>query len=279
MEVNIKTLLEAGVHFGHQTERWNPKMAKFIFGERNGIYIIDLEKTLACLERALKFIEEVTSEGKSVLFVGTKKQAQISIEENAVNCGMPYVNQRWLGGMLTNFETVRKSVSKIEKIEQMEQDGTYEFLTKKEISSLKKEKEKLDKNLRGVRELRRLPGAVFIIDPKREEIALHEAVKLGIPVIALIDTNGDPDNIDYPVPGNDDAIRSIKFFCEIIAETIRKGRSEYEKLAEAEAEVKKEEEEKKQSEESKSETENKQKVEAKAESSKVEKQSKEKAGK
>ena len=229
--ITIKQLLEAGVHFGHQTARWNPKMKKYIFGERNGIYIINLELTLGCLEKALVFLKQVASEGKDVLFVGTKKQAQIPLKESAALCGMPYVNQRWLGGMLTNFETIRKSIKKLDAIDKMEQDGSFQFITKKEIGSLKKEREKLIKNLSGIREMRKVPGAVFVIDAELEKIAIAEARKLGIPVIAVLDTNGNPDSIDLPLPGNDDAIKAIKLFCEAVSAAVAEGRAEFKKVA------------------------------------------------
>ena len=235
--ITIKQLLEAGVHFGHQTQRWNPKMKKYIFGERNGIYIINLELTLACLEKALVFLKQVASEGKDVLFVGTKKQAQIPLKEAAELCGMPYVNQRWLGGMLTNFETIRKSIKKLDSIDKMEQDGSFQFITKKEIGSLKKEREKLIKNLSGVRDMRKVPGAVFVIDAELEKIAIAEAKKLGIPVIAVLDTNGNPDNIDLPLPGNDDAIKAIKLFCTSVSDAIAAGRAEFKKVAQDKADA------------------------------------------
>jgi len=229
--ITIKQLLESGVHFGHQTARWNPKMKKYIFGERNGIYIINLELTLGCLEKALVFIRQLAAEGKDILFVGTKKQAQIPLKDAAVSCGMPFVNQRWLGGMLTNFETIRKSIKKLEAIDKMEQDGSFAFITKKEIGSLKKEREKLIKNLSGIRDMRKVPGAVFVVDAELEKIAIAEARKLGIPVVAVLDTNGNPDNIDYPLPGNDDAIKAIKLFCESVASTVTEGRNEFKKIA------------------------------------------------
>ncbi len=235
--ITIKQLLEAGVHFGHQTQRWNPKMKKFIFGERNGIYIINLELTLGCLEKALSFLKSVAAEGKDVLFVGTKKQAQVPLKEAAEACKMPYVNQRWLGGMLTNFETIRKSIKKLDSIDKMEQDGSFQFITKKEIGSLKKEREKLIKNLSGVREMRKLPGAVFVIDAELEKIAIAEARKLGIPVVAVLDTNGNPDVIDYPLPGNDDAIKAIKLFCESVSGAVQAGRKEFEKIAQDKADA------------------------------------------
>lgn len=225
LQLTIKQLLEAGVHFGHQTQRWNPKMKKYIFGERNGIYIINLEITLTCLERALAFLKQAASEGREILFVGTKKQAQESLRQAAEKCGMPYVEQRWLGGMLTNFETVRKSVARLDQIDTMEQDGSFQFVTKKEVGMLKKEREKLVKNLSGVRKMRRLPGAIFVIDSKKEEIALKEAIKLGIPVVAVLDTNCDPDLVDYPIPGNDDAIRAVRLFCDTAAQVIVEGRN------------------------------------------------------
>jgi len=235
--ITIKQLLEAGVHFGHQTSRWNPKMKKYIFGERNGIYIINLELTLGCLEKALLFLKQVAAEGRDVLFVGTKKQAQIPLKEAAGACGMPYVNQRWLGGMLTNFETIRKSIKKLDSIDKMEQDGSFQFITKKEIGSLKKEREKLIKNLSGIREMRKVPGAVFVIDAELEKISIAEAQKLGIPVIAVLDTNGNPDNIDYPLPGNDDAIKAIKLFCESVSNAIAEGRAEFKKVAQDKADA------------------------------------------
>ncbi|MFH0985117.1 MAG: 30S ribosomal protein S2 [Candidatus Omnitrophota bacterium] len=230
-QITIKQLLEAGVHFGHQTQRWNPKMKKYIFGERNGIYIINLELTLGCLEKALEFLRQIAAEGKDVLFVGTKKQAQLPLKEAAEACGMPYVNQRWLGGMLTNFETIRKSIKKLDAIDKMEQDGSFQFITKKEIGSLKKEREKLIKNLSGIREMRKVPGAIFVIDAELEKISIAEATKLGIPVVAVLDTNGNPDNIDHPLPGNDDAIKAIKLFCSTISGTIAEGRKEFQKIA------------------------------------------------
>ncbi len=229
-KVTIKQLLEAGVHFGHQTQRWNPKMKKYIFGDRNGIHIINLEITVTCLEATLPFLTELAAQGKEVLFVGTKKQAQESIREAAESCEMPYVHQRWLGGMLTNFETVRKSVARLEAIEQMEKDGNFKFMKKKEAGMLTKEREKLLKNLYGVRRMRHHPGAIFVIDSNKEEIAIHEAVKLGIPVVAILDTNCNPDKVDYPIPGNDDAIRSIKLFCSLVAGAIAEGRAQYKKL-------------------------------------------------
>jgi len=230
-QTTIKQLLEAGVHFGHQTQRWNPKMKKYIFGERNGIYIINLEITLTCLEKALQFLKQTATEGKFILFVGTKKQAQEPLKAAAEACGMPYVNQRWLGGMLTNFETIRKSIKKLDSIDAMEKDGSFQFITKKEIGSLKKEREKLVKNLSGVREMRKVPGAIFVIDSELEKIAVAEAKKLGVPVVAVLDTNGNPDGIDYPLPGNDDAIKAIKLFCETASNAILEGKKVFEKIA------------------------------------------------
>ena len=230
-QVTVKQLLETGVHFGHQTRRWNPKMRKYIFGEKNGIYIINLELTLQCLTKAMEFMKRMASEGKEILFVGTKKQAQEVVREASENCKTPYVNTRWLGGMLTNFTTVRKSVARLDAIDQMEKEGNFRFITKKEVAHLKKEREKLVRYLTGVRQMKRLPGALFIIDTKKEEIALHEALKLGIPTIALIDTNCDPELVDYPIPGNDDAIRAIKLFCDLASEAIKEGRNEFLRIA------------------------------------------------
>ncbi|HPB42403.1 MAG TPA: 30S ribosomal protein S2 [Sphaerochaeta sp.] len=218
--VTMKSLLESGVHFGHQTKRWNPKMARFIFSERNGIHIIDLQKTSACIIEAYDAVRGVVKQGKSVLFVGTKKQAQQAIETEAKRCGMPYVNHRWLGGMLTNFSTIKKSIATLKKIERMENDGTFNALTMKEISLLEKQKEKLEKNLGGIKDMKELPGAIFVIDTKKEAIAIAEATRLGIPVIAVVDTNCDPTYITYPIPGNDDAIRAISLFVEIIANAV-----------------------------------------------------------
>lgn len=226
-QVTIKQLLEAGVHFGHQTQRWNPKMKKYIFGERNGIYIINLEITLSCLAGALAFLKQVAAEGKEVLLVGTKRQAQEPLKEAAQRCEMPYIEQRWLGGMLTNFETVRKSVARLEHIDKTEAEGGFAFVTKKEASMMKKEREKLLKNLSGIRKMRKLPGALFVIDSKKEEIAIKEAIKLGIPIVAVLDTNCDPDLVDYPIPGNDDAIRAIKLFCDLVATNLSEGRAEF----------------------------------------------------
>ncbi|MFA6846336.1 MAG: 30S ribosomal protein S2 [Sphaerochaetaceae bacterium] len=218
--VTMKSLLESGVHFGHQTKRWNPKMARYIFSQRNGIHIIDLQKTSACLVEAYDAIRAVVKQGKTVMFVGTKKQAQQAIAEQAQRCGMPYVNNRWLGGMLTNFTTIKKSIATLKKIEKMETDGTFDSLTKKEVSLLTKQKIKLQKNLGGIKEMKELPGALFVIDTKKEAIAVAEAKRLGIPVVAVVDTNCDPTDITYPIPGNDDAIRAISLFVEIIANAV-----------------------------------------------------------
>lgn len=226
-ELTIKQLLEAGVHFGHQTQRWNPKMRKYIFGERNGIYIINLEVTLSCLQKALDFLRATAAEGREILLVGTKKQAQEHLRAAAEQCEMPYVEQRWLGGTLTNFETIRKSVSRLEQIDRIEAEGHFRFFKKKEILMMNREREKLLKNLRGLRKMKRLPGALFVIDSKKEEIAVKEAAKLGIPVVGVIDTNADPDLITYPVPGNDDAIRAIKLFCSLVSAAILEGRNRY----------------------------------------------------
>ncbi|MBI4358381.1 MAG: 30S ribosomal protein S2 [Candidatus Omnitrophica bacterium] len=229
-EITVKQLLEAGVHFGHQTKRWNPKMARFIFTNRNGVYIIDLEKTLSHLTTACNYLQEVARRGGSILFVGTKRQAQEAILEAAERTEMPYVSHRWLGGMLTNFETIRKSVARLDEIERMEREGTYQFLTKKEVAGLKTQREKLLKVLVGVRHMRRLPDTLFVIDPKQEEIAVLEARRLGIPVAALIDTNCDPDLIDYPVPGNDDAIRSVKLICDVVSRAVLEGRNQFKQV-------------------------------------------------
>ncbi len=226
-ETLIKQFLEAGVHFGHQTKRWNPKMKKFVFGEKGGIHIIDLQKTDHYLEEARNFLKEAASEGSCILFVGTKKQAQEIIEQEAKKCSMFYINHRWLGGALTNFQTIRKSVEKLKHLRQKKEEAETQKMSKKELSRLNQELEKLLKNLSGIEEMERLPSAVFIIDSKREEIAVKEAKKLGIPVVALVDTNCNPEEIDYPIPGNDDAIRSIKLITTLIAESICKGHGEF----------------------------------------------------
>jgi len=229
--ISMKQLLEAGVHFGHQTRRWNPKMAEFIFTERNGIYIIDLQKTVKKVEEAYNFIKEVSASGKDILFVGTKKQAQESIESEAIRANMFYVNQRWLGGMLTNFKTIRKRIERLNELEKMEEDGTFEVLPKKEVIKLKAEKEKLEKNLGGIKNMNGTPGALFIVDPRKEKIAIQEAHILGIPIVAIVDTNCDPEEVDYPIPGNDDAIRAVKLLTSKIADAIIEAR-QGEQLAE-----------------------------------------------
>lgn len=222
--VSMKQLLEAGVHFGHQTRRWNPKMAPYIFTERNGIYIIDLQKTVRKLEEAYMFIRDLSANGESVLFVGTKKQAQESIREEATRAGAHYVDARWLGGMLTNFRTIRGRIARLSQLRAMESDGIFELLPKKEVIKLNHEIEKLEKFLGGIKEMKKLPGALFIIDPRKEKIAVAEAHKLGIPIVAIVDTNCDPDEIDYIIPGNDDAIRAVKLISATIADAIIEGR-------------------------------------------------------
>lgn len=223
----VKQLLESGVHFGHQTKKWNPKMEKFIFGKKEGIYIIDLEKTAKLLLEACKFLNEVATAGSYVLFVGTKKQAQSIIKEESEKCNMFYVNQRWLGGTLTNFLTIRKSVKKLESFEGMKTDGTYEALSKKERATIDKKINNLLKNLAGVRKMDRLPGVVFVVDSKKEAIAVHEANKLSIPVVALVDTDCDPDKIDYVIPGNDDAMKAIAFIVTLISKSVLEGRNQF----------------------------------------------------
>ncbi len=227
MDDVLKQLLESGVHFGHQTRRWNPKMKRFIFGERSGIYIIDLEKTKEQLNIAQDFIRSLAAQGGIVLFVGTKKQAKDVIAAEALRAGMPYINSRWMGGLLTNFQTVRKSLDKLRKIEKMAEDGTLDNLKKKEVSRLNKEKDRLLRDLGGIRDMKELPKAIFVVDSKREEIAVQEANRLHIPVIGLIDTNCDPDFISYPIPGNDDAMKSIRYITSVIANDIIEGRKEY----------------------------------------------------
>jgi small subunit ribosomal protein S2 len=221
--ISMKSLLEAGVHFGHQTSRWNPKMAKYIFSSRNNIHIIDLSKTVKELKKALKFLRDLSVEGKVVLFVGTSKQAKMSVVESAVHCKMPYVSERWLGGMLTNFDTVRKSINRLKELERMKAEKILDVLSKKETSRLEKERFRLEKSLCGVKEMADLPSALFIMDPMSEITAVMEARKLDIPIVAVCDTNCDPDLIDYPIPGNDDAVRSIKLFCSLAADTILEG--------------------------------------------------------
>ena len=222
--VAMKQLLEAGVHFGHQTRRWDPKMAEYIFQARNGIHIIDLQKTSKKLDEAYSFIKEQAEEGKNILFVGTKKQAQECMKEAAVKCGMFYVDQRWLGGMLTNFETIRARVQRLKDLETMQEDGTFDRLPKKEVILLKKEMEKLEKNLGGIKEMTELPGVIFLVDPKKERIAILEAKKLGIPVVGLVDTNCNPEELDFPIPGNDDAIRAVKLIADVIANAVIEGK-------------------------------------------------------
>ncbi|TFG61256.1 MAG: 30S ribosomal protein S2 [Spirochaetales bacterium] len=218
--VTMKNLLESGVHFGHQTKRWDPRMKKFIFAERNGIHIIDLQKTITAIKDAYEIVRKTVLDGKSVLFVGTKKQAQQAVEREAKRCGMFYVNNRWLGGMLTNFTTIKKSILRLKKIEKMEIDGTFESLTKKEISILNKERTRLEKNLGGIKEMKDPPGIIFIVDTRKEQITVAEANRMEIPIIAIVDTNCNPEGIDYPIPGNDDAIRAITLFTQIIANAV-----------------------------------------------------------
>ena len=222
--VSMKQLLEAGVHFGHQTRRWNPKMAPYIYTERNGIYIVDLQKTVKKLEEAYNFVKDVAASGKSILFVGTKKQAQEAIKEEATRCSMFYVNSRWLGGMLTNFKTMRGRVDRMNQLKKMEEDGTFDMLPKKEVIKLMHEQEKLEKYLGGVKDMKQLPGAVFVVDPRKEHNAIAEARKLKIPVVAIVDTNCDPDEIDYPIPGNDDAIRAIRLISGVMANAVTEGK-------------------------------------------------------
>ena len=222
--VSMKQLLEAGVHFGHQTRRWNPKMAPYIYTERNGIYIIDLQKTVKKLEEAYNFVRDLAASGETILFVGTKKQAQEAIKEEAERVGMFYVNARWLGGMLTNFTTIRRRIQRLAQLRKMQEDGTFELLPKKEVSKLELEIEKLEKYLGGIKDMKEFPGALFIVDPRKERIAVSEAKKLGIPIVAIVDTNCDPDEIDYVIPGNDDAIRAVKLIAGAMANAIIEGR-------------------------------------------------------
>ena len=231
--VSMKQLLEAGVHFGHQTRRWNPKMAEYIFTERNGIYIIDLQKSVKKLEEAYNFVRELSAEGKSVLFVGTKKQAQDSVKEEAERAGAYYVNARWLGGMMTNFKTIQRRIARLEQLHTMQEDGTFNLLPKKEVVKLELEIEKLEKYLGGIKDMKKLPGALFIVDPRKEKIAVSEAKKLGIPVVAIVDTNCDPDDADYVIPGNDDAIRAVKLIAGAMADAIIEGRQGEQQAAEA----------------------------------------------
>ena len=222
--VAMKQLLEAGVHFGHQTKRWDPKMAEYIYQARNGIHIIDLQKTSKKIDEAYAFVKELAEEGKDILFIGTKKQAQECVKEAAEKSGMFYVDQRWLGGMLTNFKTIRKRIERLNKLEEMQEDGTFDVLPKKEVANLKNEMEKLEKNLGGIKEMTNLPGAIFVVDPKNERIAVLEAKKLGIPVIGLVDTNCSPVDVDYPIPGNDDAIRAVKLITDVMANAVIEGK-------------------------------------------------------
>ena len=233
--VSMKQLLEAGVHFGHQTRRWNPKMATYIYTERNGIYIIDLQKTVKKLEEAYNFVRETSANGGNILFVGTKKQAQDALKEEAIRCGGYYVNARWLGGMMTNFRTMRTRIDRLTQLKKMEEDGTFAMLPKKEVTKLQGEIEKLEKYLGGVKEMKKLPAALFIVDPRKERNAIAEAKKLGIPVVAIVDTNCDPDEIDYVIPGNDDAIRAIRLIAAAMASAAIEGRQGEDAVAEVEA--------------------------------------------
>lgn len=237
--VSMKQLLEAGVHFGHQTRRWNPKMAQYIFTERNGIYIIDLQKTVKKLEEAYYFVRDLAANDETILFVGTKKQAQDSIRDEALRAGAHFVNARWLGGMLTNFRTIRRRIDRLTQLRKMEEDGTFELLPKKEVIKLNLEIEKLEKFMGGIKELKKLPGALFIVDPRKEKIAVAEAKNLGIPVVAIVDTNCDPDEVDYVIPGNDDAIRAVKLIAATMANAILEGRQgeQMEDITEAPAET------------------------------------------
>lgn len=235
--VSMKQLLEAGVHFGHQTRRWNPKMAEYIFTERNGIYIIDLQKTVKKLEEAYNFVRDVVANGEDILFVGTKKQAGDSIKEEALRCGMHYVNARWLGGMMTNFKTIKRRIKRLEQLRTMQEDGTFDLLPKKEVVKLNLEIEKLEKFMGGIKNMDKLPGALFVVDPRKEKIAVAEAKNLGIPVVAIVDTNCDPDDVDYVIPGNDDAIRAVKLLAGAMADAVleaRQGEQVEDTAAEAE---------------------------------------------
>ena len=232
--ISMKQLLEAGVHFGHQTRRWNPKMAPYIYTERNGIYIIDLQKSVGKVDEAYKAVADIAAEGGTILFVGTKKQAQDAIKTEAERCGMYYVNERWLGGMLTNFKTIQKRIERLAQINQMEEDGTFDMLPKKEVIKLKAQRDKLEKYLGGIKDMKKLPGAMFIVDPRKEKIAIAEAKKLNIPVVAIVDTNCDPDEVDYVIPGNDDAIRAVKLIASTMANAIIEGRQGEDALADAE---------------------------------------------
>ena len=235
--IAMKQLLEAGVHFGHQTRRWNPKMAEYIFTERNGIYIIDLQKTVKKIEEDYYFIRDIAASGEDILFVGTKKQAQDSIKEEAERVGMYYVNARWLGGMMTNFKTIQKRIDRLAQINKMEEEGTFDLLPKKEVIKLKAQRDKLEKYLGGIKEMKKLPGALFVVDPKKEHIAITEAKRLGIPVVAIVDTNCDPDDVDYVIPGNDDAIRAVKLIASTISNAIIEGRQGEDAVAAASEEA------------------------------------------
>jgi len=232
--ISMKQLLEAGVHFGHQTRRWNPKMAEYIFAERNGIYIIDLQKTVRKVDDAYQAVANVVRDGGEIVFVGTKKQAQDSIKEEAERCGMFYVNERWLGGMLTNFETIKTRIKRLKTLDQMETDGTFDVLPKKEVAKLLHEKEKLDRNIGGIKDMKRIPDAMFVVDPRKEHIAIQEAHSLGIPIVAIVDTNCDPDEVDFVIPGNDDAIRAVKLIAGKMADAVIEARQgeQYETSAE-----------------------------------------------
>ena len=241
--ISMKQLLEAGVHFGHQTRRWNPKMAEYIFTERNGIYIIDLQKTVKKVEEAYYFIRDIVAAGESILFVGTKKQAQDSIKEEAERVGMYYVNARWLGGMMTNFKTIQKRIERLNQINKMEEEGTFDLLPKKEVLNLKAQRDKLEKYLGGIKDMKKLPGALFVVDPRKEKIAIAEAKKLGIPVVAIVDTNCDPEEVDYVIPGNDDAIRAVKLIASTISNAIIEGKQGEDAAVAAEADAEEETEE------------------------------------
>ena len=235
--ISMKQLLEAGVHFGHQTRRWDPKMAPYIFAERNGIYIIDLQKTVKKVDEAYAAVSSFINDGGEILFVGTKKQAQESIKEEAERCGMYYVNERWLGGMLTNFKTIRTRIARLKELEKMQEDGTFEVLPKKEVAVLMHEKEKLDKNLGGIKEMTRIPDVMFVVDPRKEKIAIQEAHILGIPVVAIVDTNCDPEEVDYVIPGNDDAIRAVKLIASKIADAVIEAKQGEQQAAEESTEA------------------------------------------
>lgn len=234
--VSMKSLLEAGVHFGHQTRRWNPKMKKYIFTERNGIYIIDLQKTVGKIEEAYDFVRETVQDGGQVLFVGTKKQAQDAIEKEAKRCGEFYINQRWLGGLLTNFQTIKTRIERLKDLEEMETDGRFDVLPKKEVIGLRHERERLEKFLGGIKDMNGLPDVMYVVDPKKENIAVKEAQKLGIPIVGILDTNCDPDELDYPIPGNDDAIRAVKLITETMANAVIEGKQGAQDDAEVESE-------------------------------------------